>query len=185
MSYVSSWLRKYYIWSGQNQFLHKKLESFWYNSAPVTWVSYKKFLTVNLQNLYYDSIMPWIRLFTINMNKLPLLQVNSCFLKNCFSSSIVLKCDKLNLITSRSEKVTKSRRKLLELTCVSGNIVFNFHDTKGIQLLTRSRWHWAISMSINSGLVFKILLYIFAAWGVTFHSLLVNRWNSLFARYSL
>ena len=106
-------------------------------------------------------------------------------MKNCFSSSIVLKCDKLNLTTSRSEKVTKNRRKLLELTCVSGNIVFNFLDTKGIQLLTRSRWHWAISMSINLGVVFKKLLYIFAAWGVTFHSLLVTRWNSLVARYSL
>ena len=91
----------------------------------------------------------------------------------------------MNLTTSRSEKVTKSRRKLLKLTCVSGNIVFNFLDTKGIQLLTRSRWHWAISMSINLGVVFKKLLYIFAAWGVTFHSLLVTRWNSLVARYSL
>ena len=76
---------------------------------------------------------------TRNTNNIPLLKVKHSFLLNPFFPSAVIEWNKLDLNIPNSESLNIFKKTLLNFTRPSGSNVFNFHNLKGVKLLTRLR----------------------------------------------
>ena len=72
-------------------------------------------------------------------NNIPLFKVKHNFFRNSFFPSAVIEWDKLDLNIRNSESVNIFKKTLLNFIRPSRNTVFNYHNPKGVKLLTRLR----------------------------------------------
>ena len=86
---------------------------------------------------YYSHFCEYIN--TRNTNNIPLFKVKHNFFRNSFFPSAVIEWNKLDLNIRNSESLNIFKKTLLNFIRPSPNTVFNYHNPKGVKLLTRLR----------------------------------------------
>ena len=74
-----------------------------------------------------------------NTNNIPQFKVKHNFFQNSFFLSMVIEWNKLDLNIRNSESLSIFKKSLLKFIRLSGSSVFNCHNPRGIELLTRLR----------------------------------------------
>ena len=88
---------------------------------------------------YLFNIIPVTvsRYNTRSTNNIPQFKVKHNFFWNSFFPSGVIEWNKLNLNIRNLESLNISKKSLLKFIRPSGSSVFNFHNLRGVKLLTR------------------------------------------------
>ena len=76
---------------------------------------------------------------TRNTNNIPQFKVKHNFFRNSFFPSAVIEWNKLDLNIRNSESLNVFKNSLLKFIRPSGNSVFNCHNPRGVNLLTKLR----------------------------------------------
>ena len=105
-------------------------------------VAFLRFLDINVQSTY-SILLPLLWALTtqeiLNINNIPLIKVNHNFFQNSFFPSAVIEWSTLDLNIRNSESLNIFKKTLLNFICPARSPVFNCHNPKGVELLTRLR----------------------------------------------
>ena len=98
-------------------------------------------LTKNKSPKYLFNYIPTVRSTyrTRNIDNIPQFNVRHTFFRNSYFPSIVTEWNNLDKSIRNSESFSIFKKNILKFIRPSPNSIFNCHDPKGVQLLTRLR----------------------------------------------